>query len=136
MKYSDLEKELSTIINNGSIHVKELNSLITEYILSKVCQSIELDALRVSETSTEVTGISLDELKSETRTQKVVFARWLCFYQLYKLGYSLVQIAVFYNRTHASVIHGNNMILHDIVYDEEKGIFFKEFTNKIEKICF
>lgn len=54
----------------------------------------------------EVSGVSIDEMKGRSRNRQTVDARQLCYWQGRKAGLSLPEIGRFFNRDHTTVLSG------------------------------
>ena len=78
-----------------------------------------------------VTNIYEKDILRKSRLKDVVFARHLyCYMACLKTSYTLKSIGNYINRNHATVIHGNKKILHELEYYPEvykaiKNVKFK-----------
>lgn len=55
-------------------------------------------------------GYSLEELRTRKRDRDMSTVRWICFYYLRSFGYTLMQIAAYFKRHHATVLYGINAV--------------------------
>lgn len=95
----EAEKQISNLIGAPVKlqFVVELNREITpEYII---------------ETVSATTGISVDEIKNESRTTEIVNARFVCFYLMRTyLFMTYKAIGKVFGKDHSSVIHGLKIV--------------------------
>lgn len=61
---------------------------------------------RIAGEVSEVSGVSIDEMKGRSRNKHTVSARQLCYWQGRKAGLSLPEIGRFFNRDHTTVLSG------------------------------
>ena len=91
---------------------------------------------QVIEMICEDLGTSLSELKSKSRERFTVDRRHVAFYILNTyLNIDLAKIGKYFNRTHATVIHGRNKVVNlglikDFKIDEYKYTTIKLTTNE------
>lgn len=52
-----------------------------------------------------VTGFSETQLRTPSRGQPLIFARWIAAHELYHIGYTLKQVGGLLNRDHSTVIY-------------------------------
>lgn len=94
-----------------------------------------MELKRILEAVSEVTLISENDIISKNRLQEMAFARHLyCYFACEKTRNSLKSIGKFINRDHATVIHGNKKILHELEYYPEVKHIVKRIDFKLKNI--
>lgn len=86
---------------------------------------------RIQNIVCSVTEISYEEIKGKKRLKEIVFARHMMFYFTRKYtNMTYKQIALEFNRDHATVMHGVKAI-NDYL---EMGIYNAEIINKVDDL--
>jgi len=102
MKRSEILKEIQSmekrlaVLKSEVVKIKQLSPTMTiDELEDKVCP---------------ILGISKEAIHSQLRMRDVVNARFIIFWILYNHGYTYSLIGCYYNRNHATVIHGVKLI--------------------------
>ena len=129
------------IIDTTKPHPYVLKNYVFNYMLipciagqETINKEVKLDV--IERAVTDFYGLRQEILKCNTRKKEVVEARQLVFYfakEVYKLRYSLAEIAAKYSRDHATCVHSIKTINNYLETDKEFRKNFQIIKQKIDK---
>lgn len=142
---------LEFVAKNFSKNVRELEGAFNKISAYASIQDVDLDVetvkkvLRIDETAKKIDiktitdevcdyfGVSIEDLKSPARNQKVSHARQIAVYLVRDmLQSSFVSIADFYNKKHPTILFSYEKIKEEIKIDKNLESDIKELKSKIK----
>ena len=120
--YAEMSGEvLSLALAKSVLKCKESSNKITLEKIAKVCA--------------EYCEISLDDIKSSARAQKISYARHLAIYLSREiLNQSFVSIADFYNKKHTTIMFGHEKIKKELLTDKKLESDLREIKQALKVI--
>ncbi len=119
----DLEGALNKVAAYAKLSITGITIDLAEKALKDIINEKENKKITVDyiiEVVSEHYGVSLEEVKSKKRTQKIAYPRQVAMYLARKmLNLSLPQLGEVFRRDHSTISHGCEKVTYDIENDEE-----------------
>lgn len=132
-------RNLEGALNKVSAYAKLAGVKITADLVEKAIKDIitenekkQITAEYIQEVVADYYNISIDEIRSKKRTQRIAYPRQVAMYLSRKmLDLSLPQLGVIFDRDHSTISHGCDKIIYDMEADQGFHQTIIELENRI-----